>query len=115
MIKFAVLLIVLTGLFQAPETVEVVYHAASTSRYLEVEYLDEDAELQRLFIIENDGGTWSKTINMVPGRWAFAALGVKTVHGGVSCSLTVNGELVQKDRDTGRLPLSNCSGPVKGD
>ena len=113
MIKTLILLMLLPLLYQDPEPVEVIYQASSTNRYMEIEYLDEEGELNRFFVIENDGGKWTKIVHIIPGRWSVAALGVKTVHGGVSCKLTIGGELYQKDRDTGKLPLSNCSGPVQ--
>jgi hypothetical protein len=114
MFKFPILLaILLSVLLQGePNTVEVTYTASSTNRFVNVEYLDEHNVLHRIILMgTNTRG--SKTFQMTPGRWSVAAIGVSTYQGGVSCSLTINGVVVQKDRDTSRDPLSNCSGQVK--
>ena len=109
-------LIMLLSLFQPeppPGTVEVYYEVNSTNWYAEIEYIDPDGELHTDLIMGMPRYGWAKTFYMEPGPWSFAAVGIKAHSRGTSCRVTIDGVLIQKDRDIGEDPMSNCSGPVK--
>lgn len=117
MINIVILMLLAMSLGMAqsdppPGTVEVVYSANSTNWYTEIEYTDENGDLEQLLIFDFSG-SWQKTIYVKPGPWAFAAVGITSGSGGMSCKLYVDGELVQKNRDIGHKPLANCSGTIR--
>lgn len=110
------LLLIFLSLFQPeqpPGTVKVRYEAKSTNWYAEIEYLDADGELQTDLVLGMPSGGWARTFYIEPGPWSFAAVGIKAHNRGVSCRVTIDGVLIQKDRDVGKNPMSNCSGQIK--